>query len=312
MAKITVTSTVGSTVYFIIFDSSGNIWNGTSFVTPNSANWSTYAVASSEADTAGVFSATFPAGITPTGVYNWEARTSGGSPAVSDVAFGVGTVFVGITNPIIPVVPIVTGPYLITLAEYKTFYPSGNTDAVVNAMIPVVADIIDTYIDWHLIVNDYTETYDATGNNFLRLKNKPINSITSVTFYYNMMNPVTYDNTFFIIDRQPLTPPSGMIYPNKAISTPKPVPFWFDGGWQSVQVVYNAGYTVANVPAQLKWAAALLINRQILQSQGNQLLSSMTLDQYSETVANGDILSSPDNNDIVRILNRWKSVRYIF
>ena len=60
----------GLNLYSIIRNSSGDVWNGSAFVTYNSANWSTYAVTMTEQTSSGYYKATFPAAIT-TGKYSF-------------------------------------------------------------------------------------------------------------------------------------------------------------------------------------------------------------------------------------------------
>lgn len=82
----------GSTLYALLFDSTGNVWNGSAFTAPGSANWTDYDIAMTEVATAtGVYRGTMPAAAA--GVYGWTVRKqSGGSPAVGDVAVGVGRI----------------------------------------------------------------------------------------------------------------------------------------------------------------------------------------------------------------------------
>ena len=80
----------GRTIYFVIRNSSGQVWNGAAFETFNASNWANYDVAATEQGTSGYYTATFPAAITA-GKYTILAhRQIGGSPATTDPVFGVG------------------------------------------------------------------------------------------------------------------------------------------------------------------------------------------------------------------------------
>lgn len=80
----------GKTIYFIVRNSSGQVWNGAAFEIFNASNWATYDIAATEQGTSGYYSATFPATITA-GKYTIVAhRQVGGSPATTDPVFGVG------------------------------------------------------------------------------------------------------------------------------------------------------------------------------------------------------------------------------
>ena len=60
----------GITAYFLIRNSTGSIWNGSSFETYATANYSTYAISATQQGTASAYyTAAFPSAITP-GVYS--------------------------------------------------------------------------------------------------------------------------------------------------------------------------------------------------------------------------------------------------
>lgn len=80
----------GLTAYaFIRKSSDGTIWNGSSFVAFNVANWSSYDVAMTEQTSSGFYSGTFPAGITDDDFYHITTHyQAGGSPAAGDTVIG--------------------------------------------------------------------------------------------------------------------------------------------------------------------------------------------------------------------------------
>jgi len=83
----------GLNLYSIIRNSSGDVWNGSAFVTYNSANWSTYAVTMTEQTSSGYYKATFPAAIT-TGKYSFMVHQRlGGSVALGDYIIGGGQIY---------------------------------------------------------------------------------------------------------------------------------------------------------------------------------------------------------------------------
>lgn len=81
----------GATCYILIRDRTGQIWNGSAFVTYATINFSIYPVQAAEQGSAsGLYAATFPATIVP-GVYNIVAKQQlGGSPAESDPTVATG------------------------------------------------------------------------------------------------------------------------------------------------------------------------------------------------------------------------------
>lgn len=99
----------GATLYALLFDGTGQVWNGSSFVVPASADWLNYDIAMSEVATAtGIYRGTMPAAAA--GVYGWTVRKqAGGTPAVADIAVGVGTIhWTGTVEDTVPALSNVT------------------------------------------------------------------------------------------------------------------------------------------------------------------------------------------------------------
>jgi hypothetical protein len=90
--EIQFTDRTGQNCYVQIRNSVGQIWNGSSFVTYNTANIATYAVTATEQGTAsGYYTATMP--TVALGTYDVIAKErAGGSPAESDVTVGAGQI----------------------------------------------------------------------------------------------------------------------------------------------------------------------------------------------------------------------------
>jgi len=82
----------GATLYALLFDATGQVYNGSAFAAPGSAAWTDYDIAMTEVATAtGVYRASMPAAAA--GVYGWVVRKqAGGSPAVGDIAVGAGSI----------------------------------------------------------------------------------------------------------------------------------------------------------------------------------------------------------------------------
>lgn len=81
-------TTTGGTVYAVLLNSVGQIWNGSAFVAINGANWTSYDIALTEA-TAGIYLGAMPA--VSAGGYAYIAYTqAGASPAITDTTAGNG------------------------------------------------------------------------------------------------------------------------------------------------------------------------------------------------------------------------------
>jgi hypothetical protein len=82
----------GVNLYALLFDATGQIWNGSAFTAPGAANWTDYDIAMTEVATAtGIYRASMPAAAA--GVYSFVVRKqAGASPAVADIVVGSGTI----------------------------------------------------------------------------------------------------------------------------------------------------------------------------------------------------------------------------
>lgn len=89
--EIQVSFVSAKTVYGLIRDRTGAIWNGSAFVAYATVNYALYVISLVEQGTAsGLYAGTFPATI-PAGVYNLVAKQQvGGSPAETDFVVAMG------------------------------------------------------------------------------------------------------------------------------------------------------------------------------------------------------------------------------
>jgi len=78
----------GSTVYAMLENTSGQVWNGAAFEAPASGNWGDYDIPLTEAATStGIFRASMPGAAA--GTYSYVIRLqAGASPAVTDSVLG--------------------------------------------------------------------------------------------------------------------------------------------------------------------------------------------------------------------------------
>lgn len=82
----------GRTCYFLIRSQTATIWNGSSFVTYDNANYSSYTISAVEQGGSGYYAGTFPPAITP-GAYNViMLEQVGGSAAQTDPVVSQGDV----------------------------------------------------------------------------------------------------------------------------------------------------------------------------------------------------------------------------
>lgn len=131
------------TLYALVFNSAGLVWNGSAFETINSANWSTYAVAMTEESDTGIYTADFPSVVA--GLYSISVRVrAGGSPAVADIIAGSGELdWAGSTV-------LSSGPNILTAAEAALFLRGESDDQAMLQMLPLIDEYLKnaTGHDW--------------------------------------------------------------------------------------------------------------------------------------------------------------------
>lgn len=81
----------GATLYALLFNAAGQVWNGSTFEAVQAANWVNYDIALAEVATTQCYKGNMPAASA--GVYGFVVRKqAGGSPAVGDITVGSGKI----------------------------------------------------------------------------------------------------------------------------------------------------------------------------------------------------------------------------
>jgi hypothetical protein len=115
---------------------------------------------------------------------------------------------------------------------------------LITRKINQATEMIEGYTGRRFAAATYTEYYDGTLTDQLVLKQRPINSVTSLSARSTTLNDADWDvvptNDYFIDTN------AGIL---SAVST-------FYGGWDRWQVIYNAGYST--IPSDLQEACATL------------------------------------------------------
>lgn len=141
----------GATLYAMLFDATGQVYDGSMFAAPDSANWTDYDIAMSEVATAtGIYRASMPA--VAGGSYGWVVRKrAGASPAVSDIVVGGGSIrWTGTAEEAVPASVDVglwrgEGPETLDGGKVQAAVSSvGSVGSVVNANV-VRINNIDLY-----------------------------------------------------------------------------------------------------------------------------------------------------------------------
>ena len=86
-------ATSGQTIYAVIHNGSGQLWNGSAFEAFNSVNWSNYVNGLTEQTSTGYYKATFPSGIVAGKYTETFYQQQGGSPTLGDPNIGSGQIY---------------------------------------------------------------------------------------------------------------------------------------------------------------------------------------------------------------------------
>jgi len=168
--ELVINHPTGSTLYALLFNGTGQIYNGATFGAPDSASWTDYDIAMTEATTAtGIYRADMPA--VAAGVYGWVVRKqAGANPAVSDITVGAGSIrWTGTAEETVPAAVNVTYSAGVALAgrlaEYADVSPLA-LEATAQAILEdtgtagALLSGIDSNVDMLLAAD--TSSSDAT------------------------------------------------------------------------------------------------------------------------------------------------------
>lgn len=148
----------GLNLYVHIRNSSGSIWNGSSFVSWNSANWATYALAMTEQASSGYYNVAFPSAITA-GKYSYFVyQRVGGTAAIGDVPMGASQIYWDGTNEI-DFNSLTTGQQTNVATQitnvFNTAIPASPTTNSPYERIKAIDDKLPTGV-----ISDFDETID--------------------------------------------------------------------------------------------------------------------------------------------------------
>ena len=161
-------------LYVTISNQSGQVWNGTNFVTFNPANYSTY-VLSLTNNGSNIWSRSHPS--VPSDFYTYSFRIQqGGSPATSDSIIAVARALTGDNSVAAGVTP--SARAWITLSEYKAFMKIGDNmnDALLQAVINFASEYMEKLL--HRKIKKYVacDTFEGVRSMNYTLSN-PVRNV---------------------------------------------------------------------------------------------------------------------------------------
>jgi len=116
-------------------------------------------------------------------------------------------------------------------------------------------------VDKDIIATTYTEYGDVENNTrILRLQHKPVNSLT-IEFDDETLTTANY-----LLDEQ-----TGLVYSLDYQS-------WYTEDYDSIVITYNAGWSLTDMPADIKQAVKQIFLMLYMQQQSSTLLAPMSLE----------------------------------
>lgn len=186
---------------------------------------------------------------------------------------------------------------LLTLVEAKIFVRSETDvhDKLLNMLIPMVSQTIESYCDRSFDATDYTEYYDGEGSAHLYVDNWPINSVSAL---YN-------DTTRQFTTSSLIEDVNYVIYANEGritligsyLAGSSMMDNAFTSGLQNIKIIYNAGYVA--IPYDLRLIAGEVLAKKWKTYQDKRIgYSSISTQGESFVMTVSDLL--PEH---LRILN---------
>lgn len=183
---------------------------------------------------------------------------------------------------------------LITLQYGKDFLGIATADtakdSVITTLIATASQIVESHCNRTFAKATYTEYLDNEFTGYIRIKNAPITSITSLTFYPDTTIDVKDVSDFCFNDYGEISG-KGYVY-------------CFPTGVRSIKVVYVGGYET--IPADVQAATAFVLSN-LYNSIGrdNSVLTLKTLDiSYQLREKESGILTP----DIKALLSKYRRV----
>lgn len=165
-AILSAQTQTGLSLYVHIRNSSGNVWNGSSFAAYNSANWATYSLAMTEQSGSGFYTLSFPSSIAA-GKYTFSVYM-GSSPALGDQPYGSDVIYWDGTNEVdqqsFTSGQVTSLAFAVTTA-LETPIGSSPTSGSINERIKAIDDKLPsgTISDFDELLNNVNLSASQTG-----------------------------------------------------------------------------------------------------------------------------------------------------
>lgn len=186
---------------------------------------------------------------------------------------------------------------MITLTELKTYLKITDTskDAFLQSCIDSSVKEIEDYCNRKLTSGTYTEYLDGNSKSEMYLRNTPINSVTSISYFDGYD---TYDDIFTVGD----TTSNSILIIQQSNLIKLLKGYFFYAGCKNIKIVYTAGYTTT--PDDIK---SVLLELASVKFYNSPLSGHARLGKASDNVnsATGESTSYKDP-DWKTVLNKYR------
>ena len=222
---------------------------------------------------------------------------------------------------------------IVTLAEVKTYLKitDSSEDDFLTMLLADAVDVAQQYCRRRFEQATYTEYYSGTGTRMLVLRQRPVQSITSVyldnnAFYGQGTDPfasntlltsgtdysLELDETLsngLVVSRAGLLVRTRTIWPElNPAYYPGRLTQEYGPAYGNIKVTYVAGYPSAAMPSDIKLAIRLLVSQQRQNAQYGHPLQSEQISDYNYQLAQGGEGSPPIIGSVRQILNRYREI----
>lgn len=280
------TNESGLTVYGVLYNSTSQVWGGSSFAAYSTGSYANYDLAATELGSGGTYVINMPSGVTTPGIYEMQMYEQiGGSPAEGDR--WLGSVNVDWNGGEVTSSVSSDDRDLISLAELKEFLKitTTNQNAILQTLIHDVSAWVQTYLSRNLVSEDYVEYYSGDDSIDLQLRNYPLTNLDSV--YVDANRDFASDS---LIDSSDLIQKK-----SKGILQAFNLFGNWPAGQSNIKVSYTAGYTVGSdssagtMPHDIRLAVKRIIDKQFRIGYTHN-----KLDYQSEAIQGMNITFQPD------------------
>jgi uncharacterized phiE125 gp8 family phage protein len=173
---------------------------------------------------------------------------------------------------------------LISLADFKTFsnISGSDHDTILEMLINQASAWIRRHIGRNLIQTTYTEYYNGHGERDLKLRNRPIVSVSNL--YDDSARAFGSSSEIAVATNVLISKEAGIITLWNTAGV-------FSRGRANIKVIYSAGYALASIPADVQMAVCRTVDKHYRAGYTNRALdvSSETEGERTTTHAGPDL-----------------------